>query len=467
MTEHSFFGPTRRSLLSGLAAGASALAVRPGFAAAPSYDVVIVGAGAAGIGAAIQLQKAKLSYLIVEAEKRIGGRAYTDTKTFRGKDNEAIPFDIGCAWIHRYRNGDPFADWSRSLSYETQAHNLEVSELYYGSTPYSSLMVEMQHRDEESLKNAFEKSAKKKRDVAASTLVTDWRRPMDAAATYMGPMDMAVDFTDMSTSDFAAMADYEPNYLVRKGYGTLVSDVALSSNLNIALGTRATAIDYTGRSGVTVQTSGAQTGTIEARAVIVTVSTGVLAKDTINFTPPLTAEMKLAVDDLPMGLLAKIPLQIPGVSHFLGGVKPYDNILEQYSNGDDIYFLAWPWNLDLIVGFVGGKFAKALSDEGEPAAVAFAKERLGDIFGTDLPGKVQNSLLTPWWHNENVLGAYSAAKPGKHASRAKLAVPIQDRVYLAGEATGPQGMFATASGAYLAGSDAAGKIARRFKAAKA
>jgi len=47
-----------------------------------NYDVVIVGCGPAGIGAALELQKAKVNFIILEARNRVGGRAFTDNFTF-------------------------------------------------------------------------------------------------------------------------------------------------------------------------------------------------------------------------------------------------------------------------------------------------------------------------------------------------------------------------------------------------
>jgi monoamine oxidase len=450
------YPPSRRALLGGAAIfGLSALSLK---SARAEVDVVIVGAGAAGIGAAYALRHAGVSFRIVEADTRIGGRALTDTTTFKGAKGNAVPFDIGCAWIHAYKEGDPFADWSRQLKYDTQAHGLGVNRLFYGRTPFSKLMTEMVEEDEKAFIKRFAESG----DVAASSVVKDWQRPMDAAATYMGPMDMGVDFDDLSTADFVAMADYEPNYLVREGYGTLIRQVGLTGGFDVALGTTVTAIDTSG-AGVKVTTSGAHGGMISAKAVIVTVSTGVLASGAIKFTPSLPQAAQQAIDDLPMGLLAKIPLQVPGIGHYLDGIGPYDNVLEQGGNGftrDDIYFLAWPWDSDLMVGFIGGQFGWEMSRKNPKVAIDYARQKLGDLLGSAASNRVTRGLLTPWATNERTLGAYSAAKPGKHASRAVLAQPVAGgRLIFAGEATCPAGMFATASGAYMSGQAAATGIA--------
>src|SRR3984885_5742621 len=88
---------SRRSFLAASAASA-ALATRPSFGAIapalPSIDVVIVGAGAAGIAAARKIAAAGRKFVLIEAADHIGGRCITDRRTF------GIPYDRGAHWIH-------------------------------------------------------------------------------------------------------------------------------------------------------------------------------------------------------------------------------------------------------------------------------------------------------------------------------------------------------------------------------
>jgi choline dehydrogenase-like flavoprotein len=68
------------------------LSAGPGLAAPavqPDFDVVIVGAGAAGIAAARRIAVAGRSYVVLEASDRWGGRCFTDMRTFR------IPMSAG------------------------------------------------------------------------------------------------------------------------------------------------------------------------------------------------------------------------------------------------------------------------------------------------------------------------------------------------------------------------------------
>src|SRR3974390_2081473 len=85
---------SRRSFL----AASAALAARPALGATmPSsgaLDVVIIGAGAAGIAAARKIAAAGRRYLVVEATDHVGGRCITDSRSFD------VPFDRGAHWIY-------------------------------------------------------------------------------------------------------------------------------------------------------------------------------------------------------------------------------------------------------------------------------------------------------------------------------------------------------------------------------
>src|SRR5450432_4691830 len=88
---------TRRNFLSASAALAVAPALRTDAWGAPpprEADIVVIGAGAAGIAAARRIQAANRKVIVLEATSQIGGRCITDTTTFDA------PFDRGARWIH-------------------------------------------------------------------------------------------------------------------------------------------------------------------------------------------------------------------------------------------------------------------------------------------------------------------------------------------------------------------------------
>jgi monoamine oxidase len=92
--------------------------------------------------------------------------------------------------------------------------------------------------------------------------------------------------------------------------------------------------------------------------------------------------------------------------------------------------------------------------EGEAAMAAFAIDELAGIFGAEIrwqlaPLAASAWLAEPWSH-----GSYSHARPGRAGDRARLAAPVEDRIFFAGEATSPN-FFSTAHGAYETGLAAA------------
>ncbi|GAA0627039.1 NAD(P)/FAD-dependent oxidoreductase [Brevundimonas kwangchunensis] len=419
---------TRRAALLGLAAAAPLGAFR-----LPSDpDVVVVGAGSAGIAAALTLQAQGRSVVVVEAMDRIGGRALTDTSTF------GVPFDVGCAWLHK-SDDNPYTGYARANGFRLQAHEYDPERVWLGSQPTPARLVN------EAEAAMSETIADAEADVPASTLV-DLSDPIaEAAGDYLGALDMAVDLDELSSLDYASTDDLEPNLLCAEGFGSIVHHRGRA--LPVRLNTPVRHIRWDGP-GVTVETDA---GSIQAGAVIVTVSTGVLANGGIRFTPDLPVETQEAVTDIPMGMLAKIPLQIRGQRF---GLEPFTDVLLARRGRRDLYFLSFPFDTDLMVGFVGGDLGWELSAAGEDAAVDFATQGLVEMFGSDAASAVVKGGLTRWASNPWTRGAYAAVTPGRHGAREALARPVGDRIFFAGEALA-RGLIQTCGGAFRSGEAAA------------
>ncbi|MFN6925438.1 MAG: FAD-dependent oxidoreductase [Tabrizicola sp.] len=123
-----------------------------------------------------------------------------------------------------------------------------------------------------------------------------------------------------------------------------------------------------------------------------------------------------------------------------------------------LYFLAFPFDLDLLVGFVHGDFAWDMEAAGQAAAVDFVTDRLADIFGSDVRHAVRHGTMTTWGAARHVRGGHAAARPVKGGARDVLAEPVGERVWFAGEALA-RGLKQTAARARLSGEAVAGQVA--------
>jgi monoamine oxidase len=408
-------------------------------------DVIVVGAGSSGLAAAKVLRSAGLTFKVLEAMDRIGGRAFTSDQHF------GIPFDIGCAWLHAADRNPYFAE-AEAAGWTLHHHQMDVDHLYFGRNKASQT-----HEAEMSLADLQLAGLMENRsggDDRVSSLLASGHAAR-AAATFAGPLDFGKDFDETSIEDFRAAADLDPNYVSREGFGALVARFGADVPVELSTPVRRLARDGPGVACATDR------GTLRARAVIVTTSPAVLAFEEIVFIPELPAAHVEAFFDLPMGMLTKLPVEIRGTRL---GLSPFEDLLIERQARHDVYFLCFPFDTDLMVGFVGGDFAWEMSAAGEAAGVDFAIDRLCDIFGSDVRNHVGRAMMTNWGGERFVRGAYAAALPGRAAARRALMEPVADRVFFAGEhLAGP--LIQTCGGARLSGEAVARQVAARLAAA--
>lgn len=424
-------GLTRRQAVLGLAGTAAACA-----APLPrDPEVIVIGAGAAGVAAALLLRSRGRSVAVLEAMGRTGGRAFTDRTRY------GAPFDVGCAWLHK-ADDNPWTGYARRRGFTLRPHEYDLEAVWFGRRRGDAAAV---NAAESALAEAI---AAAPADVPASRLVLGQDPVSEAAGDYLGALDMAVDLDELSSLDFAAADELSPNMLCREGFGSIVADAA--RGLPVRLNTPVRRVRWDGP-GVEAETDA---GTLRARAAIVTASTGVLAAGGLRFTPELPGPTQDAIADLPMGMLAKIPLVIRAERF---GLAPFTDLMLARRGRRDLYFLAFPFDTDLMIGFVGGDLGWELSAMGEAAAVDFAVQGLVEMFGSDAARRVVGGGLTPWAWNPWTRGAYAAAAPGRFGARAVLARPVGERLFFAGEALAG-GLVQTCGGAFRSGARTAAAV---------
>ena len=439
---------TRRDFLS----ASAALAMTPGLGgragAAPlprEADIVVIGAGAAGIAAARRIMAANRKVIVVEAASQIGGRCQTDTTTFE------VPFDRGARWMHNPE--------TNPMIKPARAAGLEITTAPLGQKIRIGRRYARPGETEEFLAalvraNRAIDDASRRSDVScASVLPKDLGNWAGTAEFVLGANFAGKDLKELSVVDKARAQDRNSAIACRQGLGVLIAK--LGEQVPLSLSTPANRISW-GSRDVTVETP---SGKIAARAAVITVSSNVLAAGNIKFAPEIPKRTLDAASRLSLGSYDRIALQMPG--NPLGLVRD-DIIIEQSNSTRTALMYANMGGSSLCTLDVAGSFGRDLSAQGEAAMVAFAVEWLTKLFGSEAAAAVKKSSATRWNAAPFALGAMSAAGPGGQASRKVLTEPI-GCMYLAGEAT-HETLWGTIDGAWESGERAAEAALRRIGA---
>jgi len=441
---------TRRDFLSASAAyvTAPAFAGRAGAVPLPrEADIVVIGAGAAGIAAARRVMAVNRKVVVVEATNQVGGRCLTDTATFD------VPFDRGARWMHN-PDTNPMIKLAR-------AAGLEVTTAPSGQKIRIGRRNARPGETEEFLAalvraNRAIDEASRRADVScAAALPKDLGDWAGAAEFMLGANFAGKDLKEVSALDKARAQDRNTVIACREGLGTLVAK--LGEQLPLSLSTPASRVAWNNRE-VTVETPA---GKIAARAAIITISSNVLAAGSIKFAPDIPKRTLDAAARLSLGSYDRIALQMPGNPL---GLARDDLIIEQSNSTRTALLFANMGGSSLCSIDVAGSFGRDLSAQGEKAMVAFAVEWLTRLFGSDVATAVRKSSATRWNAAPFALGAMSAAAPGSQLSRKILTEPI-GCIYLAGEAT-HETLWGTIDGAWESGERAADAALRRIGALK-
>jgi monoamine oxidase len=440
---------TRRDFLSASAGFAAAPALGAPAFAAPlprEADIVVIGAGAAGIAAARRIQAANRRVIVVEAASQVGGRCLTDTATFD------LPFDRGARWMYN-PDSNPMIKLARSAG-------LDVTSAPLGQKIRIGRRNARAGETEEFLaalvraNRAIDEASRGKADAAcASVLPKDLGDWAGTAEFVLGANATGKDLKEVSVIDKARTGDRNAAIACRQGLGTLIAKLA--EQVPLALSTPASRIGWSNRD-VTVETP---SGKIVARAAIVTVSSNVLVAGALKFTPDIPRRQLDAAARLSLGSLDRIALLLSGNPL---GLARDDIFIEQSNSTRTALLFANIGASSLCTIDVAGSFGRDLSAKGEPAMIAFALEWLTKLFGSDVAAAVKKSSATRWNAAPFVLGAASSAAPGGQPSRKILTEPI-GCMFLAGEAT-HETLWGTVDGAWESGERAAEAALRRIGA---
>lgn len=429
-------------------------------------QILVIGAGMAGIAAARTLHDAGCRVTVLEARARIGGRTHTDSSL-------GVDIDLGAAWIHG-PTANPLVPLARQHGVgwgETDFFNVHggaVMAFHADGTPideaeytrgiqyfpaayahlHNSLLTEKPGDDIRSMADLLD------RGLPGQETLTG-----DAAAGFYYTSRVRIryeDAADLDQVDWRIGREYVKlpggDFLVYDGgFGRLAA--GLAEGLDIQTDVVVERIEY-GEAGCTVRTS---QGDFAADRVIVTVPLGVLKAGVIDFSPALPREKQTAIQRIGFGHYEKLALRFPHTFWPTGSHR-----FNYLSDADPPLYMAWLNNAHytgepVLVAYHAAGLARHINRWPDEKLIEGALETLRKMFGPDVPDPV-SYVRSGWEADPFSRGSYSFSQLGMTPDdRAALAAPVGDRLYFAGEATHPH-YWATVHGAYETGVRAAREI---------
>lgn len=430
----------RRTLLkAALLSALPAALPRGAFAQMPrEVDAIIVGAGAAGIAAARRLSAQGRSHVILEALPRIGGRIAGTISPF------GTPADLGAHRLYTPRQ-NPLVAYAEANKFELYAPLLS-RRLYLG-------MREARDAEYDDFTAAVRRTARAiaaagevGQDLPATSVLPDLGDWHGTASFLLGPLTSGVELDRISTVDFSRAAERSEELAARAGMAALI--LAASRGIPVQLNTPVRAIQVAAKRNVVVETA---RGAVQAHAVIVTASPGVLAAGMIRFSPSLPERISSALSRMTMGVQNRIAFELPGNPLRL---KDDETILFRALGRRTMRLVGRVGGTDTAYADIGGAFARELSGAGEREMLAFVREMLTAHFGADVAKRVGWSAIARWDREEYFRGSHAAVQPGFAGARRTLFDAANERIFFAGEAI-HETHYGTVAGAMLSGERAA------------
>jgi monoamine oxidase len=428
----------RRAFLGGAAALAASPALAQTGSVSGNVDVAIVGAGAAGIAAARRVAAAGGSYMLLEANNRIGGRIWS------GQGTLGVAHDRGAHRISA-SGRNPLVAIGRlaglKLSQPAPFRRLYVGGREARDSEYDNFTA-ARHRASRAIVAAGEAG----QDLAAARTLPDLADWRGTVSFVLGPFATSKDLEEISTVDFARIDDQSEQLVCAGGLGRLIS--AAADSLRVELSAPVTRIDARGRGSITVET---ERGSVRADAVVVTASTNVLNSGTIRFEPGLPKRTADALAGLTLGTRDRLMFELFG--------NPFDfaddqRVIFKSNDGRTIGLTGRAGGTHLAHADFCGLFGLEVANAGEGAMRDFVIETLVSHFGAESKKFLGKSEAVRWSRERWVQGAGSVASPGSGNNRRALGEPVHDRIFLAGEAL-HENWWGTVAGAWISGERAA------------
>lgn len=451
---------SRRKFLR-LSAAAAALAGLPRLGRAATgtplrTEVVVVGAGIAGLAAARTLAQSHWDVVLLEARERIGGRIWT-------RQDLGFPMDLGASWIHGI-SGNPISKLANTLGMETVRTHYGAIQVYrddgapLSKQEHNALLTRYQSVLTQTYQMRAASSVERSLGSAVAAVIAQQHfsaaeiRDLHYAFNSEIEHDYGGAIADLSLKYWDQDGEFDgPDVLLPGGYRQIVD--YLADGLTIQQGAVVTHIAY-GDHGVQLLTAAGQE--IQASYAIVTVPLGVLKRAAIQFQPALPIGKQQAIAKLGMGLLNKTWLKFSAPfwdskPELLGYIDAGKGRWAEWLNFH--HYSGQP----VLLGFNAAAYAQTMESWEDNAIIDDALRVLRTLYGSAVT-EPEGYAVTRWRQDEFAGGSYSYLAAGAVPQHFDdLARPVAGRLFFAGEATHrryPQ----TVHGAYLSGIRAAGQV---------
>tara|TARA_B100001057_G_scaffold500220_1_gene614126 strand:+ start:662 stop:1942 length:1281 start_codon:yes stop_codon:yes gene_type:complete len=411
-------------------------------------EVIIVGAGIAGISAAKILEKNNISNIVIEANNQLGGRAK------KAKESFGNWFDLGCSYLHE---GDinPLRSIAESLNVPINYENsdifsIEKTKYLQRNKPFLSNKNDLLKKSHDQFLKKLNFYKYKVDDNSLSSCLNKCDPYYHILFDNLTGLN-GIEANLVSAVDFASVNDGK-DFIIESGLANLIHKWA--RGINSILNNPVTQINWE-KDYIEIYT---QSKKYICKSVLLTVSNGILQNQDINFIPQLPNYKIQAIHNLPMGILNKI-----GVLFKKGTFKENDigwyvatTDMNDIDKSQIISFEIRKREKEHMIFFFGGKKGydvENFPDKYYKIITTFIKNQ----FGNHIENNIVKIIHTSWGKDPFTKGSYSFALPGHSSEREFLRKSLEKKVYFAGEAT-IKNYYGTCHGAYISGVYAANEI---------